>query len=84
MASLRILVLAGGKARARNLNFISQVTIERPKAPTLRFAWLLVGRDGMWLGRSLRSDLDIEASKPGAIIRERWFIGSPNGMLSFQ
>lgn len=50
MASLRILVLAGGKSPEHEISILSAQSLLKATQEThLDVSWLLVGRDGMWL-----------------------------------
>ena len=50
MASLRILVLAGGKSPEHEVSILSAKSLlEATEGTHLDVSWLLVGRDGMWL-----------------------------------
>ena len=50
MASLRILVLAGGKSPEHEISILSAKSLlEATDGSHLDVSWLLVGRDGMWL-----------------------------------
>ena len=68
MASLRILVLAGGKSPEHEISILSAKSLLKATQGThLEVSWLLVGRDGMWLSPEASAQtLDIEALETGS------------------
>ena len=68
MASLRILVLAGGKSPEHEISILSAKSLLKATHGThLEVSWLLVGRDGMWLSPEASAQtLDIEALENGS------------------
>lgn len=68
MASLRILVLAGGKSPEHEVSILSAKSLLKATEGThLDVSWLLVGRDGMWLSPEASAQtLEIEALEIGS------------------